>query len=269
MNDGPDRTAMDAADAGAPSASRTYHYAVAGKNHFDADRTTADKIMGMSADAARIGYDNRAFLYRAVRLAARRGVRQFLDIGAGFPLPSGNTHQWAVGFNPAARIVYADSNPSAITHLRAQVQVHPQVMAVHGDLRKPRDILTSPILANCIDLGQPAAVILGAVLHFVPDDEAFDAVEYIKGGLAPGSYLIISHATGESANPGQLQEIRDRYSQMKSPLYPRTSDEVAPFFDGFRIEEPGIVNVNEWQNPVEMKTEVILYGGVGRKEAGR
>jgi hypothetical protein len=269
MNDGPDRAAMDAADAGAPNASRTYHYAVTGKDHFEADRTTAGKIMGMSADAARIGYDNHAFLYRAVWLAGRRGVRQFVDIGAGFPLPSGNTHQWALGFNPTARIVYADSNPSAIAHLRAQVQEYPQVMAIHGDLRKPRDILTSPVLANCIDLGQLAAVILGAVLHFLPDDEASSAAEYIKRGLTPGSYLIISHATGESAKPGQLQEIRDRYSQMKSPLYPCTADEVAPFFDGFRIEEPGIVTINEWQNPVDMKTEVILYGDVGRKAAGQ
>jgi hypothetical protein len=269
MNDGPDHAAMDAADAGAPNASRTYHYAIAGKNHFEADRTTADKIMGMSAGAARSGYDNRAFLYRAVWLAARQGVRQFLDIGAGFPLPSGNTHQWVLGFSPTARIVYADSNPSAITHLRAQVQAHPQVMAIHGDLRKPRDILTSPVLANCIDLGQPSAVILGAVLHFLSDDEAYSAAECIKLGLTPGSYLIVSHATGESATPRQLQEIRERYSQMKSPLYLRTADEVAPFFDGFRIEEPGIVNINEWQNPVDMKTEVILYGGVGRKAAGQ
>lgn len=201
-------------DPAAASVPRAYNYAAGGKDHFASDRQVAEEIMGMSADAARVGVDNRAFLYRAIWYAADEGVRQFIDIGAGSPLPSGNTHQWALEADPAARVLYADGDPSVVNHLRVQAEYRPQVAVLHGDLRNPRDIMTSPVLADCIDLGQPAAVILGAVLHFVGNPEAAEAVEYIGRGLAPGSFLIVSHATGDDAKPGQLDKVHDTYRQM-------------------------------------------------------
>jgi NAD-dependent dihydropyrimidine dehydrogenase PreA subunit len=123
--------------------------------------------MRMSPDAARIGYDNRAFLARAVAHVARKGGRQFIDIGSDLPLPTGNTHQWAQAADMTARVIYVDNDPAVIAHLKAQVEFIPQVIALHGDLRNPRDIMTSPTLNKYIDLSQPATVILGAVLHFI------------------------------------------------------------------------------------------------------
>jgi hypothetical protein len=265
MDDESGSPAPQAVDTDRPSTARTYNYAAGGKDHFGADRDAAEQIMKMSPDAARAATDNRAFLARAITYVAGQGVRQYLDIGAGLPLPGGNVHDLAQAADPSARVCYVDSDPSVVLHLQGRVESRPQVVAVLGDLRRPREFMTSTELNRCIDLSQPVAVILGAVLHFLDDTEASDAVEYVKCGVAPGSYLVISHATHEGSTPADAEKVRAKRAAMGSPVALREGREIGKFFDGWEWVKPGLVNINEWGNPVAQKSQLILYGGVARK----
>jgi hypothetical protein len=266
MNANPSQPAQGAVDPSEASAARAYQYAGGGKDHYQRDRETAEEIMSMSPDAARAAVDNRAFLSRAVAFVAGNGVRQFLDIGAGLPLPSGNVHEWAKRADRTTRTVYVDRDPAVVISLQAQVEFIPEVRILHGDLRNPEYIMESPQVTRTLNLSQPVAVVLGAVLHFADDSTAFDSVEYIKRVIMPGSYLIISHATADGAAPGEAERVQEKYAdEMKSPLSLRTKNEIARFFDGFRLMEPGVVNVTTWRTPCDLNSRTILYGGAGVK----
>lgn len=182
----------DAADSvfnpAIPTTARVYDYATGGKDHYPADRAVANEVMSIAPGAEKIAAWNRDFINRALWHVAGQGIRQFADIGAGMPLSSSNTHQIALGNHATARTVYVDRDPHVINHLRGQLEMHPQVIAMHGDLRNPRDIMTGSVFTHCINLSQPVAVLLGAVLHFLPDPDAFDVAEYIKRSLCKGSY---------------------------------------------------------------------------------
>lgn len=256
---------LDAADTTKPKSARAYTFAAGGKDHFAADRGAAKEIMDMSPDAARIATDHRSFLGRVVDYISGQGVHQFIDIGAGYPLPAGNVHEWALAANRNARVCYVDNDPAAVLHLHGQVEFRPQIVALLGDLRDPRYIMTHETLNKCIDFSQPVAVILCAVLHYLDDTEAYEAVEYIKRGIAPGSFLVISHGTQDGAAPGQAEKVRRQQAEMNSPIFLREGREIGNFLDGFQWIGPGLVNVNEWNNPVEVKSQLILYGGVARK----
>jgi hypothetical protein len=266
MDDEPDPPpALDAADTTKPKSARAYAFAAGGKDHFAADRGAAREIMEMSPDAARIAADHRSFLGRVIAYVSEQGVHQFIDIGAGYPLPAGNVHDWALAANRSARVCYVDNDPSAMLHLQGQVEFRPQVVPLLGDLRDPRYIMTHATLNKCVDLGEPVAVILCAVLHYLGDTEAYEAVEYIKQRIAPGSFLVISHGTQDGATPGQAEKVRHQQSMMNTPIFLREGREIGNFFDGLQWVKPGLVNVNEWSNPVELKSQLILYGGVARK----
>jgi hypothetical protein len=249
-----------------PTTARVYDYAIGGKDHYAADRAVVDEIISIAPDAKNIAAWNRSFINRALWHVAKQGVRQFADIGAGMPLPSWNTHQIALGNHATARTVYVDSDSHVVTHLRGKLEMHPRVAAMHGDLRNPRDIMTSSVFSHCIDPGQPVAVLLGAVLHFLPDPDAFDAVEYIKRSLAKGSYLIVSHATADGTEKTTAREIQDKYAQRLDPLTLRARANVTKFFDGWELEDPGVVNVNDWRPAEKADSPTILYGGVAFKK---
>lgn len=258
--------ALDAADTTKPKPARAYTFAAGGKDHFAADRDAARELMGMSPDAARIAADHRSFLGRAVGYVSSQGVHQFVDIGAGYPLPAGNVHEWALAASDSARVCYVDNDPSAVLHLHGQVESRPQITALLGDLRAPWHVMDHQALRWCVDLSRPVAVILCAVLHYLDDGEAHQAVEYIKQGIAPGSFLVISHGTQDGATPAQAEKVRRQQESMNAPIFLREGSEIWKFSDGFRWVEPGLVNVNEWRNPVELKSQLILYGGVAVKE---
>jgi S-adenosyl methyltransferase len=253
-------------DPDKPTTARVYDYVTGGKNNFSADRAVADEILRIAPDAKEIAASNRRFINRALWHVAGQGIRQFADIGAGMPLPSSNTHQIALGNHSTARTVYVDCNSQVVNHLKGTLEMHPQVAAMHGDLRNPRDIMTSSIFSHCIDLSQPVAVLLGAVLHFLPDPDALDVVEYIKRGLSKGSYLIVSHATADGTDQATAREVQDKYAQRLDPLTLRTHAEVTKFFDGWELEDPGVVKVNDWRPTEKAKLPANLYGGVAFKK---
>lgn len=249
-----------------------YDYYLGGKNHFAADRETADKALD-SWPAGRTGLrENRKFLGRAVRyLAAEAGVRQFLDIGAGLPATN-NVHEVAQQASPESRVVYVDNDPLVLAHARALlVSARPGGTAcVHADLRNPRSILDEAM--EYLDFSQPIALLLVAVLHFLTDeDKPGEIVRTLLDALPPGSHLVASHMTPEH-DPGGVGGWQDVYRDAGIPMLARDSDQFATIcFDGLELVPPGIVLVSEWRpraaGPRPTPAEVGHYGGIGRKLA--
>ncbi len=184
-------------DLDRPNPARIYDYALGGDANFTADRAAFDALSAVYPDSALVARANRAFLRRAVTVLAQAGIDQFLDIGSGLPTV-GNVHTLAQAINPMARVVYVDTDPVAVRFSRQLLDRDkvPHAAAIEADLRDSAAILAHPRARRLLDLSRPVALILAAVLPFIPDDDAaLDAVRDITAALPAGSYLVISHAT--------------------------------------------------------------------------
>jgi SAM-dependent methyltransferase len=208
---------------------------------------------------------------RAVRYAVGEGVTQFLDIGSGIPT-FGNVHEIAQGADPDARVLYVDHDPVAVAHSKAVLEGNDNAAVLAGDLRKPQDILTAPETGALLDLDRPVALLLVAVLHFVQDaDDPGRALAELRGALAPGSLLILTHASYEGVPVPQERAggAVKVYKDIRNPLIMRSREEVARFFEGFDMVEPGLVQMPHWrpENPVDQEDPYAFSGfaGVGRK----
>jgi hypothetical protein len=249
-----------------------YDYFLSGKNHFAADREVADKVLASTPMARTSARENRAFLGRAVRfLAAEAGIRQFLDIGAGLPTTN-NVHEVAQAVAPASRVVYADNDPMVLAHARALLTSSPEgrTAYIQADLRNPASILASPVVRDVLDFDQPVALMLIAVLHFIPDeDEPGKIISTLLDALPAGSYLAASHTTAEHDRE-RWAILEEGYRSSGIPGQLRDSSEFARLaFTGLRPVPPGVTLVSEWRpdggGPFPAPAEVSTYGGVARK----
>ncbi|MEV6848007.1 SAM-dependent methyltransferase [Actinoplanes sp. NPDC051411] len=233
-------------DSGVPHPARRYDYWLGGKDNFAADRTSGDAVEAQFPTIRVSVRENRWFLHRAVAFAARQeGLRQFLDIGTGIPT-SPNTHQIAQQADPTARIVYADNDPIVLAHARALLTGTPEGRTTYldADLRQPAEILRHPGLRATIDLSQPVALMLIAVLHFLRDDENPRAIiDTLIDALAPGSLVIASHATLEHLPADQAEAI----TRADGRAHPRPGTALAAFFDRRDLQpvEP-VKSVSRW-----------------------
>ncbi|MFI8961775.1 SAM-dependent methyltransferase [Streptomyces sp. NPDC053493] len=258
-------------DISVPSVSRMYDFYLGGSHNFEVDREAARKAMEFLPGLPKIMQANRAFMRRAVRHAVADGVTQFLDIGSGIPT-FGNVHEIAQAATDEARVVYVDHDPVAVAHSRAVLDGDDRSAVVAADLRKPREILHSREVAELLDLDRPVALLLVAVLHFLEDDdEPADAVAELLDALAPGSLLVLTHAAHEGipATEDRTGGVVDVYRDIRNPLVMRSRDEIARFFDGTELLEPGLVPMPLWRpdSPDEEEDPYAFSGfaGVGRK----
>jgi S-adenosyl methyltransferase len=259
-------------DVSKPHPARIYDYFLGGKDNFAADRETAEKVLQNWGAVRAAVRENRAFLGRAVRyLAAEAGVRQFLDIGTGLP-SANNVHEVAQAVEPQCRVVYVDDDPIVLTHARALLASDPRGACAYidADLREPDKILAHPATRATLDFSKPIALMLVAVLHFIPDeDEPLRIVQTLLDALPPGSYLAASHVTDEHNQAG-LAGAGRAYSDggMRGAI--RSPEEFADLaFTGLELVNPGVVLVSEWRPEAEslrpMASEVNTYCGVARK----
>ncbi|MFG2483300.1 SAM-dependent methyltransferase [Streptomyces virginiae] len=264
-------------DISVPSVSRIYDYYLGGSHNFEVDRQTARRAMEFMPGLPKIMQANRAFMRRAVRHAVAEGVTQFLDIGSGIPT-FGNVHEIAQAASPQARVVYVDHDPVAVAHSRAVLTGDDHSGIVAADLRKPKEILAAPEVGRLLDLGRPVALLLVAVLHFLEDsDDPYAAVAELRDALAPGSLLILTHASYEGIPLTQETAAGTVgvYRDMRNPLVMRTREQISGFFDGFEMLEPGLVSMPDWRpdrpdDGEDCETPEDPYafsgfGGVGRK----
>ena len=259
-------------DAGKASIARVYDYWLGGTHNLQADRDAARALMTVGPSARVFARENRAFLRRAIHCLADAGLRQFLDIGSGIPT-QGNVHEIAQAAVPDARVVYCDIDPVAVAHSRAILTGNRQAAVVHGDLRAPRAILGSPEARRLLDFAEPAGVLLGAVLHFLTDDDdPWQVVASLRDALAPGSYLVISHLTTEGSPPEQSAALEKAYNRRvaaRGTLRSRAA--IERFFDGFEVLDPGVVFLPQWRpdaepDPHQDPAQLFTLAGVGRKQ---
>ena len=259
-------------DTEKPHTARIYDYYLGGKDNFAADRRTAERAM-QSWPAVRTAVrENRAFLGRAVRfLVAEAGIRQFLDIGTGLP-SANNVHEVAQRLVPSCRVVYVDNDPIVLAHARALLTSSPEgkTAYIQADLREPEKILDDPVTRQTLDFTRPVALMLVAVLHFVPDsDGPRPIVDTLLGALPSGSYLVASHVTPEH-DPEGVGGLERTYQASGLPAQARVADDFAGLaFRGLDMVDPGLVLVSEWRPDAEgvrpQASEVNWYGAIGRK----
>jgi len=247
---------------------RIYDYFLGGKDNFPADRETAELALAATPMVRAMARENRAFLQRAVRfLAGEAGIRQFLDIGTGLPT-QGNVHEIAQRIAPDARVVYVDNDPIVLAHSRALLDGD-NTTVIQADLRDPSTILGHPGLHKVIDLDQPVALLLVAILHFIQDDsDPAGIVTQLRDAMTAGSYLTVSHGTVDvdDAATAVADRVLRAYQRSTAPVTLRSRQQIARYFDGFELVAPGLVQVQDWR-PDRSNPDVSggIYGGVGRK----
>jgi hypothetical protein len=253
---------------GVPKLARIYDALLGGEDNYAADRAAARALTAAIPGAARAARENRAFLYRAVHyLAAEAGIYQFLDIGPGLPAQS-SVHEIAQAVNPDARVVYADNDEIVVAHARALLAKTSGVRAVEGDLRYPRELIGRKEVREVLDFTRPVAVLLVAVLHFLGDCESpWQAVSAITRRIAPGSYVVVSHVTGDDLSAEAIDQARDIYAGAFVQGTARRRTEILRFFEGLELIGPGLVDVAAWpsERVGQATAPVLLWAGIGRK----
>jgi hypothetical protein len=260
---------MEGIDTTVSHVARIWNYWLGGKDNYPVDRQVGDQIVQMLPDVVTLARASRAFLTRAVRyLAGEAGVRQFLDIGTGLPTVD-NTHEVAQRVAPEARIVYVDNDPLVLAHARALLTSSPggATAYIDADLRQPGKILEAA--EQTLNFGQPVALMLMGIVEFITDDEqAYAIVRQLVDALPPGSYLTMYDGTNVVHREASDQIVQVWNSSGNAPLVLRSPQQLAGFFDGLELVEPGLVSVSRWRPeaiPWGEPDEVDAFGAVGRK----
>jgi hypothetical protein len=255
-------------DTSVAHVARVYDYWLGGKDNYAADREAGDQAIQAYPDIVRSVQANRAFLARTVRyLAGEKGIRQFLDIGTGIPTAN-NTHEVAQSVSPDCRVVYVDNDPVVLSHARALLTSQPEGATdyIDADLSDTQKILAEA--ARTLDFSRPVAVMLIAIMHAITDDEdPYSLVATLMEAVPPGSYLALSHVANDIV-PAQAADMIQRLNRlMYEKTTPRTQADVARFFVGLSMVEPGVVRVQQWRPDTETEatTPSNMWGGLGRK----
>ncbi|QJT03331.1 SAM-dependent methyltransferase [Streptomyces asoensis] len=262
-------------DTSKPHPARMYDYFLGGKDNYEVDRDAAEQFIKAAPEVRDGVRANRHFMHRAVRhVVAEGGVRQILDIGTGLPTEP-NVHQIAHSIAPATRVAYVDNDPIVSTHSMALMadadtdsgtDAHTSV--VLADLRDPRAVLDHPDVRKIIDFDEPVALLLVAVVHFLADADDPDAVvATLRDALPVGSYLVLSHATGD-VHEDRREDAASVYNKASASLNLRPHARVLDLFGDFTLLDPGLVPVPDWRPEEPPKRDappIGIYGGVARK----
>src|SRR5215475_15013485 len=194
----------DKIDVTVPHSARIWNYWLGGKDNYQVDREVGDQVAELYPGIRQTARLSRALQSRVISyLVTEAGIRQFLDVGTGLPTAN-NTHQVAQQIAPESRIVYVDNDPMVLVHARALLTSSPQGSCdyIEADLRDTAAVLAGA--RRTLDFTRPAAVLLLAVLHFVPEaDDPTAIVAALSRQLTRGSYVAISHLTADFA-PGPV-----------------------------------------------------------------
>ncbi|MGP3976339.1 SAM-dependent methyltransferase [Streptomyces sp. 8N114] len=236
---------------------RIYDYFLGGKTNFPPDREVAEKLLAAFPGFRIAAHANRAFMHRAARLLAARGIHQFLDIGTGIPT-SPNLHEVAQAVVPQARVVYADNDPIVLAHARALLTGSPEgrTAYVEADITEPDTILRSRQVRETLDLDRPIALCLVGLLHYITDEQdAYGIVRHLVDAMPSGSYVVISQCTPDFA-PEEWEEAINVYKADGGSAQVRSRAEFTRFFEGLELMEPGIEVPHRW-HPDEDTSDVV------------
>ncbi|MGW1810111.1 SAM-dependent methyltransferase [Streptomyces sp. NPDC002078] len=264
-------------DTSRPHPARMYDYYLGGKDHFDVDKQAAESVAAVYPGIFVCARENRSFMHRATRVLARdHGIRQWLDIGTGIPTEP-NLHQVAQSVVPDARVVYADNDPLVLKYAERLMRSTSQgrTAYIEADVKDPTFLLNAPILSEVLNLNEPVALSLNALMHFITDEQdPYGIVNRLLDALPSGSALALSHCTPDY-DPPTWQKVTDIYNNAGTPVQFRSRADVARFFDGLELLDPGITMGHRWRpdpfsddaTAAEPPTDaqVSLWTGVGIK----
>lgn len=246
---------------------RLWNYLLGGKDNFAADREAAEQVLAFMPELVQSARFNRGFLGRAVRyLAGEAGIRQFLDIGTGLPTAD-NTHEVAQATASNSRIVYVDNDSMVLAHARALLTSSPDGVTdyIDADICSPELILAEA--RRTLDFGQPVAIMLLGVLNFVVDnDQAYAIVRRLVDAVPAGSYLVVSHPTREVHAEAVDRALEMWNSSGSATMTVRTPQEMAAFFEGLDVLDPGLVTCSQWRPDGNDTTPCSEFCAVGRKD---
>nr|WP_182706479.1 SAM-dependent methyltransferase [Thermomonospora cellulosilytica] len=254
-------------DTGTPHSARVWNYWLGGKDNYEVDRQVGEQVMAAYPDIVHIARQSRAFLVRAVRfLTLQAGIDQFLDLGTGLPTAD-NTHEVAQRAIPHARIVYVDNDPMVLVHARALLTSTPEGRAAYidADVRDVDRILDAA--AATLDFSRPIAVMMLGILGNIDDyEEARTIVRRLMAAVPSGSYLVVNDGT-KDAKAEVAQAAADMRAQAGDPYRLSTPDQIAAYFEGLQLVEPGVVRTAQWRpDPHQLNTQVLdVHCGVARK----
>ncbi|HEX4701857.1 MAG TPA: SAM-dependent methyltransferase [Pseudonocardiaceae bacterium] len=256
-------------DVDQPSTYRIYDYLLGGSFNFAVDRAFARQLLCTVPWAREVARANRAFLTRAVRFGARRGVRQFLDLGSGI-LAGGRVDEIAQAVDPRCRVAYVDSDPIAIAYAEVLTNGDGRSTALRADLRDASAVLAEQRIAGLLDLCQPVGLLMSKVLHFLSDtDDPAGVVAGYRDRLAAGSMVVITHATMDGV-PDEVTKAAPMYRASKESMHDRSRAEITGLFTGWNLVEPGVVFTPQWRPDYPADTEAdagraVFLAGVGIK----
>jgi hypothetical protein len=240
-------------DATRPSPARMYDYMLGGTHNFQVDRDATEEFRAQLPDLEDAAWANRGFHGRAARwMAMDQGISQFIDIGSGLPTQS-NTHEVLHAVNLDTKVVYVDNDPMVLVLARELLTDGGTTAVIQADLREPEAVLAHPELTALIDFDRPVGLLMTAVLQFVSDDaDPWGILRRYLAAMAPGSYLALSHITGDKVPPRSIATGVQIYTRATERAYPRPKDEIGRFFDDLEIvppfagADPALCHVGVW-----------------------
>jgi hypothetical protein len=256
-------------DTSIPHNARVWNYWLGGKDHFESDRTIGDQIKQFFPDIVGIARESRKFHIRAVTfLAGEAGIRQFLDVGTGLPTAN-NTHEVAQRIAPSSRIVYVDNDPLVLVHARALLTSSPEGVTdyIEADVRDPAKILAEA--AQTLDMSEPIGLMMLGILGNVVDyDEARSIVGQFVDAMPAGSYVVINDGTNV-INPEGRNAATKASIEAGTPYISRSPQEIAGYFEGLDLIEPGVVSSPRWRpdlaDGADLPAEVDVFCGVAKR----
>ncbi len=255
-------------DPNRPSIARVYDYVIGGKQHFAIDREVSKALFAAVPEVGQLGRSGRTTLLRSVRwLVEEAGIDQIIDLGSGLPT-AGNVHEIALASNPATRVVYVDNDAIVLAHARALLADHDNVTVIQADIGDVDEIFANPELLRLIDLARPFAVITSSILHHFEDGPAQATAAALRAKLSPGSYLMSANFLDDDEPRAKELETAFLEGGLGTGRF-RTWAELAEFFEGLEMVEPGLVYANDWRpdakTPSNSPVQTLYATGIGRK----
>jgi O-methyltransferase involved in polyketide biosynthesis len=247
---------------------RVWNYWIGGKDNYEVDQRVGAHVAGLFPVIRDVARADREFLGRAVAfLAGERGVRQFLDIGTGLPTVD-NTHEIAQRIAPESKIVYVDNDPIVLLHARTLLTSTPEGVTdyLDADVHDPEAIVARA--GRTLDLDRPIAVMMLGILNFVLDtDKAREIVRRVMAAVPPGSFLVLTHPTFDAdlGGEGNVAAMEFWNANATPPITARPREEIAGFFEGLDLLEPGLVPCSQWRAELHAPVVVPQFGAVAVK----